>query len=120
VVELHQLIARSLVLYFAAIGIWGVVLGVRKAEFNPSFRGALFIGVGLAVVQALVGITLLLTGLRPLDNLHYLYGATVIVTLPLVASYIVDKAISRPLAYGLASLFMAGLAIRAITTGGSI
>jgi hypothetical protein len=44
----------------------------------------------------------------------------VIVTLPLVASYIADKRFSRPLAYGLATLFMAGLAIRAITTGGPV
>jgi hypothetical protein len=35
-------------------------------------------------------------------------------------SYIVDKKVSRPLAFGLASLFMAGLAIRAITTGGAL
>ena len=60
------------------------------------------------------------SGRRPADNLHYLYGASVIVTLPLVASYIADKRFSRPLAYGLATLFMAGLAIRAITTGGPV
>ena len=52
------------------------------------------------------------------EPLHYLYGVSVILTLPLVAAYISDKKYSRPLAYGLASLFIAGLAIRAITTGG--
>ena len=119
-VELHQSIARALVLYYAALGIWGVFLGWRKSPISPGYRGALVIGVGLGVVQALVGGSLLLEGARPLDNLHFLYGASVILTLPLVMSYIVDKRISRPLAFGLASLFMAGLAIRAITTGGSI
>jgi hypothetical protein len=120
VVELHTLIARSLVLYFVLVGVWGVFLGIRKTEFGPAYRGALVIGVGLGVVQAIIGVGLLATGLRPADNLHYLYGATVIVTLPLVGSYIADKRFSRPLAYGLASLFMAGLAIRAITTGGTL
>jgi heme A synthase len=120
VVELHQLIARALVLYFAAVGIWGVYLGLRKADFSSGYRGALIIGVGLGIVQAVVGLMLVVTGQRPADNLHFLYGASVIVTLPLVASYIVDKKFSRPLAFGLASLFMAGLAIRAITTGGSV
>ena len=109
-----------LVLYFAAVGIWGVFLGLRKHEFNASYKGALIIGVALGVVQAIVGVTLVLSGLRPADGLHYLYGASIVVTLPLVMSYIVDKKFPRPLAYGLASLFMAGLAIRAITTGGSI
>jgi heme A synthase len=120
VVELHQTLARTLVLYYAAIGVWGVFLGVRKSPLSPAYRGALVIGVGLGLVQALLGIVLVLSGLRPADNLHFLYGASVILTLPLVMSYIVDKRISKPLAFGLASLFMAGLAIRAITTGGSV
>ena len=109
-----------LVLYFAAVGIWGVFLGIRKAGLNSSYKGALVIGVALGIIQAVVGFTLVVSGLHPADNLHYLYGASVVVTLPLVMSYIVDKKFSRPLAFGLASLFMAGLAIRAITTGGSI
>lgn len=117
--EVHTLIARATVLYFALIGVWGVFLGIRKVALSPAFRGALFIGVGLGVLQAVVGLVLVAAGLRPVDNLHYLYGASVIVTMPLVGSYIVDKQFSRPLAYGLASLFMAGLAIRAITTGGT-
>ena len=117
--EIHTLIARAAVLYFALLGVWGVLLGIRKAELSAAFRGALVIGVGLGVIQALVGLILVAGGLRPGDNLHYLYGASVIVTAPLVGSYIVDKQFSRPLAYGLASLFMAGLAIRAITTGGA-
>lgn len=69
------------------------------------------------MVQAIIGLFLLVTVGQPRDNLHFLYGASVILTLPLVGSYIVDKRISRPLAYGLACLFIAGLAIRAMTTG---
>ena len=119
-VEIHQAIARALVLYYAALGIWGLFLWRRKSELSPGYRGALVIGVGLGVLQALVGIVLVVDSLRPIDNLHFLYGASVILTLPLVMSYIVDKKVSRPLAFGLASLFMAGLAIRAITTGGAL
>jgi hypothetical protein len=117
VLELHAFIARAIVLYYALVGVWGVFLGVRKAPLNGGFRGALIIGVAFGVIQAAVGLVLLLTVGQPRDNLHFLYGASVILTLPLVASYIVDKKFSRPLAYGLASLFMAGLAMRAMTTG---
>jgi heme A synthase len=120
VVDLHQTVARALVLYYSAVGVWGLFLAWRKAGLSPSYTGALIIGVGLGVVQAIIGLTLVLGGLRPADNLHFLYGASVILTLPLVMSYSVDKKVSRPLAFGLASLFMAGLAIRAITTGGSL
>ena len=117
-VELHQNVARALVLYYAAIGVWGLFLAIRKSPLTPSYRGALVIGVALGVMQAALGLFLVFSGLRPADNLHFLYGASVILTLPLVMSYIVDKKISRPLAFGVACLFMAGLAIRAITTGG--
>jgi hypothetical protein len=120
VVEIHQAVARSLVLYYAVVGAWGIVLAIRKSELTPSYRGALVIGVALGVIQALIGLVLVFGGARPLDNLHFLYGASVILTLPLVMSYIVDKKFSRPLAFGLASLFMAGLAVRAITTGGAL
>ena len=113
-------VAFSLVLYYAVLGLWGVFLAIRKSPLSPSYRGALVIGVGLGVVQAALGLFLVFSGLRPADNLHFLYGASVILTLPLVMSYIVDKKISRPLAFGLACLFMAGLAIRAITTGGAL
>ncbi|HEX8966564.1 MAG TPA: hypothetical protein VF937_01705 [Chloroflexota bacterium] len=119
-VDLHARMALALVLYYAVVGLWGVFLAIRKSVLTPGFRGALIIGVGLGVVQALVGLVLVISGRRPLDNLHFLYGASVILTLPLVASYLVDKRFSRPLAYGLASLFMAGLAIRAMTTGGPL
>jgi hypothetical protein len=118
VLELHGLIARAVVLYYALVGAWGVILGLRKAQLlDAAYRGALILGVVLGVIQAAVGLVLLLTVGQPRDNLHFLYGASVILTLPLLASYIADKRVSRPLAYGLASLFMAGLAIRAITTG---
>ena len=113
----HQLIAQSLILYYTLVGVWGVFLGIRKAEMNSAFRGAITIGVIMAVVQAAVGVGLLLAGGQPGSDLHFLYGVTVILTVPLVASYIADKKVSRVLAYGLASLFMAGLAIRALTTG---
>jgi heme A synthase len=96
-----------------------VALGtfMKRRELNGAYRGALIIGVLLGVVQAVVGLTLLLSGGQPRDNLHFLYGASVILTLPLIASYIVDKRISRPLAYGLGCLFIAGLAIRGFFTG---
>jgi hypothetical protein len=117
VLGLHQLIAQALILYFAVVGVWGVVLAIRKKAMNSAYRGALTIGVVLAVVQAAVGLSLLVAGGRPGSDLHFLYGVTVILTLPLVASYIAERKFSRVLAYGLASLFMAGLAFRALTTG---
>ena len=105
------------VLYFAALGVWGLVLALGKRPFDSAYRGALIIGGLLGVVQALIGVALVLGGLRPRDDLHYLYGVSVIVALPLVRQYIANRRWSRVLAYGLASLFIMGLGIRAMTTG---
>jgi hypothetical protein len=115
--QIHHATANSLVLYFAAVGVWGVVAWLRKSGLTPALRGALIIGGVLGVIQALLGLALIVfVGAAP-EPLHYLYGVTVILTLPLVGAYIADKPYSRPLAYGLGSLFIAGLAIRAILTG---
>jgi hypothetical protein len=114
---LHDVIARSIVLYFALLGVWGLVLAVRHAPLDASYRGALVIGGVLGVLQVVVGLGLLLMDARPRDNLHYLYGISILVTLPLVRQYLAGRRLSPPLAYGLGSLFMMGLAIRAITTG---
>ena len=41
IVELHSTLARMLVLYFALVGVWGLVLVVRKHHDLPSaLRGA--------------------------------------------------------------------------------
>jgi hypothetical protein len=116
--QLHVLIAQMTVTYFGLLGIWGVFLAVRRAPFDSGYRGALIIGVGLGVVQALVGLLLLVTsGRTPRDDLHYLYGLAVIVALPLMHQLLGRRDFPRPLAYGLAALFTMGLALRAITTG---
>jgi hypothetical protein len=115
--ELHTLIARAFVLYCALVGVWGLVLGLRKAPLDGTFRGALFLAGGLGLAQALVGLGLVLGGLRPRDDLHYLYGLSVIITLPLVAQYLANRRVRATLIYGFACLFMMGLGIRGITTG---
>jgi hypothetical protein len=108
--------ARMLVLYCALIGVWGLFLAARRAPLDGAYRGALVCALLLAVAQSLVGVLLFFVGPRPQDDLHYLYGLSLIVTLPLVQQYLARRTFSRGLAYGLASLFMMGLALRAVTT----
>jgi hypothetical protein len=115
--QIHTLFAWALVLYFAALGLWGLFLAIRRHPITPSFGGALAIGVMLGVAQSLLGLVLLVLGGRPGNDLHYLYGISVIVALPLAQQLIANRQLSRPLILGLAALFTMGLALRAITTG---
>lgn len=84
-----------------------------------SISGSLVIGQILIGVQGLFGLILFVKGTRPGDSVHVLYGIAAFVTLPFVWSYVRDRHPRQGLFfYSLASLFIAGLAIRGITTGG--
>lgn len=87
----HQDLFSSLVLYFIALTAWGLFLYFRGQGPNGSYNGALVIGVGLAVVQALSGLLLVATGHHPKDGLHWLYGFVVVLTLPVVYRAWVQK-----------------------------
>lgn len=96
---------------------WGLVTWLRKRPASGGYRSTLVLTEALFVVQALVGIGLYLGGPRPRDSLHLLYGVLLIVTLPVATSYTSSHDKRRePLVFGIAGLFMTGLAIRALTT----
>lgn len=113
---LHGQIAMALVLYYVLVGLWGLGLGLAGRPVDSSYRGALYLAIAVAAVQVVTGVALLLVGLRPRDDLHPLYGLSLLVTLPVAHQYLARRW-RPPLAYGLACLFMAGLAVRGITTG---
>ena len=114
---LHGGLARTLVLYLAIVGFWGIVAWRRNAGMSPGYRGALVIAWLTAIVQGTLGFGAWLEGSGPRDALHVLYGFALAVALPLGYLYARER-VSRQqsLVIGLALLFCAGLAIRGITT----
>lgn len=117
VLSLHGQLATALILYLAALGVWGILLGVGGSGPTPSYRGSLVIATVVIVVQGLLGALSWVT-IGPSDAIHVLYGLALVVTLPLVATIVREGSPRRTsLMLGLASLFAAGLAIRGLTTG---
>jgi len=117
VLSLHQQVAWALVYYYAAVGFWGLSLGVRGVEPSPAFRGAIAIAVIASVVQGLFGFLVFAFVRPPRDLLHVLYGFALVLAMPLAASLVRDRAPrGQSLALGFAALFTAGLAIRGIIT----
>ena len=105
-------------LFMGAVGIWGLFTFIRGGILSGSITGALAIGQGLVVVQGLMGAILYFDGHRSPMFVHYLYGATAIVILPFVWSYARERHPRQALFfYSLVALFIAGLAIRGMTTG---
>ena len=100
------------------VGIWGLYAYFRKTPSSGSYRATLVLTEVLFILQGVVGVLMFASGRRPHDNLHWLYGVLLVIILPIAASYTSGRDSRRePLVYGIAGLFMAGLAIRALTTG---
>lgn len=115
---LHDRLATSLLLYMAAVGLWGVFSLVRGGTLSGSLAGAMVIGQVLIVVQVLAGVGLWISRLRPAEPTHVLYGLTAVVVLPFAWTYLRDRDQRQALlVYSLLALFIAGLAIRGMTTG---
>jgi MFS family permease len=117
VLSLHGRAATALVLYYAAVGVWGLYLGIRNSAPTPGFRGAIAIAVIASVVQGALGFLVFFFLRPPPDTLHVLYGFALALAMPLAASLVRDRAPrGQAVALGFAALFTAGLAIRGIIT----
>lgn len=102
----------------AAVGVWGLLSFARGQALSGSISGALVIGQGLVLLQGAAGLVLYLDGARPATSVHLLYGITAALVLPFVWSYARDRHPRQGLLfYSLVALFIAGLAIRGMTTG---
>lgn len=106
-------------LFFLFVGLWGLFEYMRGGVLGGSVAGALIIGQVLVAVQVLLGVVLLADGFRPAESVHYLYGASAILVMPFAWSYMRARAPREALLiYSLVALFVCGLAIRGMTTGG--
>lgn len=117
--SIHGQLATVLVLYYSAVGIWGLVLGVRNSGPTPGFRGGLAIAEIAAIAQGAFGVILLVFRGGPKDSLHILYGVALALAIPLALSLVRERTPrGQSVALGFALLFAAGLAVRGITTAG--
>ena len=108
--------------YFAAglsglVGVWGIAMA-RRSEAPKSFLVAVGTVVGVLLVQIAIGVSIYAGGTDP-GNQHVFYGVVIAVTLSFIYIYRSQFRKRPTLYYGLALLFMMGLAIRGIMTFGN-
>lgn len=120
IVELmHERLATTVMLFFLFVGLWGVFEYIRGGALGGNIAGALIIGQVLVTVQVAFGVALLAFGRQPVDPTHYLYGITGVLIMPFIWTYLRDRQPRQGLIiYSLIALFIFGLAIRGMTTGG--
>src|SRR6266487_1075495 len=105
-------------------GIWGLVLFFMKKTINRPWRISLIFTAIVAALQALLGIILVLMGQKPgsgtgLYYLHYVYGAIVVLAIPVAITYATGGKNQRRdiLIFSIAALILVAAAVRALTTG---
>lgn len=119
IAQLHATLAQTVMYFFFAIGMWGLFEYVRGGELGGSIGGAFVIGQVLVAVQVILGI-IILAGDYRVQSVHFLYGISAIISLPFAWSYMRARHPRQALmVYSLVALFICGLAIRGIVTGGA-
>lgn len=126
-------------------GVWGLVLFFRmpkkasaatskeiaaesekaleqpKETINQPWKIALIVTTIVGLIQGLLGITLVLMGQKPgggsLYYLHYVYGAIVILAIPVAYTYASKDLRRTVLILSLAALVIAAAGARAMMTG---
>jgi hypothetical protein len=117
-VDIHARLASTAVFYSLALFLWGLWRYFRKEGVDGSYWGALAIAELLILIQGILGTYLWVTGLRPGQLLHLLYGVVGVLTIPTVFAYTRGRdSRSEMLIYGLVMLFLGGILLRAIMTG---
>jgi hypothetical protein len=112
--DAHISVGWSVIFANAFVGVWAI-----SAEFLlPLRRRELWWFIGLAqvliFVQATLGVSIQQSeNLEPPD-FHLLYGFTMIIVVMMLYGYRVQMPDNRHLLYGGGSLFLMGLAIRAL------
>lgn len=117
IVEFHARLGNTALYYMIIMAGWGLWRYSRKQGLDSNYWGALLIGEILIVVQDLLGGFLWLSGLRPGQPIHLLYGVASALVIPGIWAYTQDSDQRRKiLAYSIALLVLIGILLRAIST----
>lgn len=117
--RLHDGIANTILIYSLLVAAWSFWIYIRRHDLTPQFWGALAIAALVFVVQAGIGVVMLLLGLSTMRWVHYLYGTLGVITLPAVFAFTRGRSTYREaLFYGLTLLFLSGVVLRATMTAG--
>ena len=116
--ELHRVLASMINFYALIVGVWGLINFVRQRPPDGNYNGALAVAIALFTLELVAGIILLFMGRAPSRDIHWLYGVTMVLTIPAIFLFTRGRNSSREsFLYGAGMLFIWGLAERAGETG---
>jgi heme A synthase len=117
VLNLHRVLSNTTWIFFLLIGLWGLYRAIRNNGVDGSYLGAMAVGEILFIVQAVLGIILVFGSASPGRGVHFLYGVFALVAMPGAFAYVRgDDSNNTQWLYALLTLFLFGVALRAIGT----
>jgi hypothetical protein len=79
----HSILFNAHILYSLALGVWAAMMATRNEPISGNFWGAVATYSILAAITTLVGIIMMLSGLRPPRlTLYLLYMAWLVIIMP--------------------------------------
>lgn len=124
ILTLHSFNVYLILAATAVSGLWGLFLFFTKRPLGKPWRTSLIVTALLGALQGLLGLTMVLLGLKPgtgtgLYYLHYVYGGIVALGLPVALTYATSGKNPRRdiLIYSITALILLAAAIRAWMTG---
>jgi hypothetical protein len=79
----HSILFNAHILYSLALGVWAAMMAARNEPISGNFWGAVATYSILAAITTLVGILMMLSGLRPPRlTLYLLYMAWLVIIMP--------------------------------------
>jgi hypothetical protein len=117
--ELHYWLSRAgLVIGLVMLGIAILIGLVRHGDVTVLFRRATYAVVVFVGVECLVGLAMYVSGARPYEEVHLIYGAGALLALPFFI-FVETTAKKRPAmgSYIWAFTLMVAIFVRGIMTG---
>ncbi len=115
--DLHTTVAFLLIFMNAIAGVWGILLDRESIKSTRFFWIAIVAAQIIVFAQAIVGVALQSKEDIEPDDFHYLYGFSMIIAIAILYGYRNTIGNKKFLLYGLGSLFIMGLGIRAMFLG---
>lgn len=76
---LHASIYTMTLILTGGLTLWALFFIATGRPVDGAFRSTYILMVGVAVVQGLIGVVMVLESLRPAQSWHYLYGISLVV-----------------------------------------
>lgn len=113
----HDFLSQACTIFALLVTLFGLVQMARRQGIGGDFFGAVVIGECLILVQAAIGLVMIIVGLAPGRTIHILYGIVAVITWPAIFAYTRGGTSQRDMTlWTLASAFLFGIMLRASQT----